>query len=74
MPIIDKGKIVLICMSHNNCFSFQTSPKFQAKILHYPQDTGDSWLLALEDGSEIMINPCSKDFIGFEIEDEPTEK
>ena len=74
MPTIDCGKIVTICMSHNNCFTFQTGPKIHgAKIIHYPCDTGDSWLLELQDGLQFSLNPCSKDFIGLEIEDEPRQ-
>lgn len=69
MPVINQGKIVTVCMSKNNCFTFQSGPRiYGCKILHCPCDTGDCWLFELQDGTQFSLNPMSKDFIGLEIE------
>jgi len=69
MRTINNNDIVTICLSHNNCFTFQSGPKiYGAKVLHCPSDTGDSWYFELQDRTLFSLNPCSKDFIGVETE------
>ena len=63
MKWFNEGDFVWVVMARNDCFGFQKSPRFVAKILHRPQDTGDIWYFT-RFGMDIAINPMSADFIG----------
>jgi len=63
MRCFDEGDFVWVVMTRDDCFEFQKSPRFIAKILHTPSDTGDIWYFS-RFGMRIAINPMSSDFIG----------
>jgi hypothetical protein len=60
------GDTVTVCMARNDCFPFQSSPRFEATITYIPGATGDCWqVVEAENGFVVLINPEASDFIGF---------
>ena len=65
MGIFNEDEFVWVVMSRNDCFGFQTSPRFVAKIIYKPFNIGDWWYFT-RFGVDFAINPMSSDFIGIE--------
>lgn len=64
MRPIEPGDKVVVSMSRNDCFPFQSAPSFEARILHTPAISGLTlWYLQVGE-SVVILNPCSSDFIG----------
>ena len=74
MKCFEEGDFVWVVMTTNDCFGFQNTSRFIAKVLHRPRDTGDIWYFN-RFGVSIAINPMSSDFIGLEqvVEEEEEE-
>jgi len=66
---IKQGDEVIVVLSQNCWFEFQTGPSFLAKVDYLPTAPGDTWHFDVK-GKTIIINPMSSEFVGMELYEE----
>lgn len=64
MPDLMMGARVIVVMERNDCFPWQTAPRFEATISHFPGGSGDTFRLHLDDGTEFALNGNGQSFVG----------
>ena len=74
---MDKGDQVVVAMSFNHVFPWQTSPRWRAIYRSGPRGPGDVFTLEVDvgveryDGREVKLNGNSDSFIGIYEADRP---